>query len=644
MRSKLGSLAYTALLAGALLLSVVLLSHSTSVMAQEAPPKMEGVAYTSWWHGEYSSAGSDQTLAIIDDVGAEWISILATWYQDTLTSTTIYSHTDRTPTDADVIHAIETAHALGLNVLLKPHLDVMTEEWRGEIGEGGFTTEAEWDAWFTSYQAFINHYAQIAADYEVEMFCVGTELDKTAVEELRWRDVITGTGGITSIYDGDLVYAANHTYTNTVMFWDAVDYIGIDAYYAVAVTTTATLADFKVGWTEPLSFLAELAEEWDKDIVFTELGYRSVDGAGMIAWEYQGAPPMDMQEQADLYQAFFEEVFPQEWFAGIFWWNWTTNPMQGGPCDRDYAVLDKPAELILRQYFNGNPKEGAGNLTPRPNEIGAWDIYTDQLRPWAWTSTWNNSTVVFTDTDEVYAGQYAIRSFLTGPSWGALQIGPGTSDSSPYYWLEFYINQQNPDHAIQVIFDGGNTLDYCRYTVAEEDGWRQVRIPLDKAGISDTISWFAYQTKGNDTTLWLDNIRLLGVFSVELSDGYAQEAKQGASVTYTHVLQNFHSTTDTLSVEAMSSRDWPLHLVVGGESGTTYMGPIRLGSWETTTVQVVLTVPPTETVGITDTTTIVATSLSQPEHTDSLEDITTVLSGTRYIYLPLIMRSYPAGR
>lgn len=61
--------------------------------------------------------------------------------QQTISSTTIYTTTD-TPTDADVIHAIDQAHRLRLKVMLKPHLDPIDDPgaWCGMIGQG-FTPE-----------------------------------------------------------------------------------------------------------------------------------------------------------------------------------------------------------------------------------------------------------------------------------------------------------------------------------------------------------------------------------------------------------------------------------------------------------------------------------------------------------------------
>lgn len=621
--------------------------------AQEPEPKQEGIAYVSWWFDQYASAGSDQSLEKLADTGAEWISVLATWYQDVVTSTDIYSHAEKTPTDAGVIHAIQTAHDLGLKVMLKPHLDLFADSthWRGQIGEE-FTTEAEWDAWFESYQAFINHYAQIAADYDVEQFCIGTELDGTAVEELRWRELITGTNGIESIYDGPLVYAANHTYNNVVMFWDALDYIGIDAYYSLATTTTATVDDFKLGWTNPISFLADLAEEWDKDIIFTEIGYRSIDGAGMAPWAYGDNPPLDLQEQADLYQAFFETVYQEPWFAGVFLWSWDTNPMQGGPCDRDYTPLDKPAEIILREYFGGEPKAGADAVIPRPDEAMKRDIYTDtalaHAPDWSWgwwDGTWHNSVIVYTATDEVYAGASSIRADLTGPNWGAVQFGGwGTPlPVSDYYWLEFYIKQQNLEHGLQLVFsNGGNVLDYCRYTVEQDNGWSHVRIPFSEANWFDidlTSANFAIQTKGNDTTFWLDNMRVLGIIPpVELSPGGAQEALPGDVVTYTHVLTNNAASDNIIKLEAASSRDWALD-IRSKLDGSTVNLPVKLAPDQTLDIEIVLTIPANEEYGVVDTTVITATSMSNASFFDTATNVTTI-PPRFFIYLPLVMRNF----
>jgi hypothetical protein len=34
---------------------------------------------------------------------------------------------------------------------------------------------------------------------------------------------------------------------------------------------------------------------------------------------------------------------------GLYWWEW--NPYPGGPADFGYTPRDKPAELLLREWF-----------------------------------------------------------------------------------------------------------------------------------------------------------------------------------------------------------------------------------------------------------------------------------------------------
>lgn len=47
-------------------------------------------------------------------------SVVVYWVQDNITSTQIYYPSPRGPTVADITHAVNYAHSLGLKVALKP--------------------------------------------------------------------------------------------------------------------------------------------------------------------------------------------------------------------------------------------------------------------------------------------------------------------------------------------------------------------------------------------------------------------------------------------------------------------------------------------------------------------------------------------
>ncbi|MBI5671593.1 MAG: hypothetical protein HZC41_26675 [Chloroflexi bacterium] len=316
---------------------------------------MKGITYESWWNGEFASANSDRTLGeIVLPSGANWLAVVVKCFQETRTSTNIQCQTDRaTASDDELRHVIRRAHSLGLKVMFKPHLDLLnlqnSSDGRFRIGFG--VDESAWAAWFASYTRFITHYAALAQETDVDYFVVGTELWGTVHRADNWRAVIRA---VRAVYDGPLTYAAL-TYFEPlqISWWDALDAIGIDAYFTVTLTKNPTWAQMKLGWKPTVAYLGWLAGRWNKPIIITEAGYMSVDGTNILPgdWSLQGE--LDMQEQADAYQALIESFQGQSWWQGIFWWSLSTDPEQGGPNDRGYSFHNKPAEVVLRRFFGG---------------------------------------------------------------------------------------------------------------------------------------------------------------------------------------------------------------------------------------------------------------------------------------------------
>jgi ligand-binding sensor domain-containing protein len=326
----------------------------------------KGLNYTAWARGQLSTAESDRALANLADTGANWVSIVIFGYQETYTSTAVTRDPSRTASDADVIRAVDSAHELGVQVMLKPHVDLRhdPDHWRGNIGES-FTDEAQWQEWFESYRTFITHYATLAQENGVEQFCVGTELVGTSHREAEWREIVAD---VRERYERPVTYAGNHgTEDVDIAWWDAVDLIGVDAYYVLTDKTDPTVEELKAAWVERGYFdtLAGLAQKHGKQILITEIGYRSADGTIRVPWDWNELP-LDLQEQADGYQAALEVFWGQPWLAGIYWWNWDVNPQKGGVEDTDYTPYGKPAEEVIRTYYGGAPQ-----ISIRPTSLSA---------------------------------------------------------------------------------------------------------------------------------------------------------------------------------------------------------------------------------------------------------------------------------
>jgi len=243
---------------------------------------------------------------------------------------------------------------MGLKVMLKPHLELAEDTTKRRYQIGRDFREDDWRIWFASYEGFIKHYALFAEKKGVEQLCVGTELSATEARATEWRHIINE---VRNHYSGSLTYSANFDRAGNITWWDALDYIGVNAYYPLTDLDSPCLAELKKAWRPYVAGLRRLAVEWQKPVLFTEIGYRSADGANKRPWAWTEKRPVDLGEQADAYRATFESVFEKSWLAGIYWWVWEVDAGQGGPGDDFYTPCGKPAEDILRFWYKAPSDE-----------------------------------------------------------------------------------------------------------------------------------------------------------------------------------------------------------------------------------------------------------------------------------------------
>lgn len=502
-------------------LSMLGLVVPADVSQAAGPAFQKGMSYAAWWSGAYRAPGADLSLQTLQSTGANWIALIVTGHQDGIASTTIDRTHVSTPTDADLIHAINQAHSLGLKVMLKPHIDLFNEvpggHWRGDIGQA-FTTATQWAAWFSAYQGFINHYAALAQAHGVEQFCIGTELLGTTHRVKEWRAV---AAGVRAIYTGPIVYAALKDGEEvSITWWDAVDYIGVDGYYRLNtnVGIHPTVEQLEAAWATPKQILAGLAARYNRPILLTEIGYRSYHGCTIQPWDSWVVSDVDMEEQANAYEAAFRQLYHQPWLHGIFWWTWLPNRFESGPCDTGFTPYLKPAENVLRSWYGGQPAVTGEAVLP--NHDNQLYIYRDELAAGWQNWSWGASPLQLAATSPVQEGSHAIAARLG--AWGALSLSHPPLDHRDYYWLEFYIrsNASDPRVMVYVNTEDGNEqahvpVNYCGHIQSGKiatDVWKVVRIPLrDLNRSGQRITRLTLQNAGDkDATLYVDSVRLVG--------------------------------------------------------------------------------------------------------------------------------------
>jgi hypothetical protein len=323
-------------------------------MEQDATPAQKGICFTAWQKDRLMSPYSDRALEKASAAGVDHIQIVTTYYQKTHASGRIES-TERTPSVESVVHAIEKARELGLRVMLKPHVDIISDHGgsltRSDIGA---YTEEQGRKWFSSYRHYILKYARLAQENNIDIYCIGTELSYAAGNTAFWKDLIKE---VRRIYKGKLTYAANWDNYDNIGFWEDLDYAGIDAYFPLSHSVSPSLEELEQGWSKWKKKLERFHERISRPILFTELGYPSAPHAAATPWLNGNSGSADPGMQAKCYRAFFRTMWSTPWLEGVYWWRWNPSVYSGGPNNRQFTPQNKPAQGIMESHFRGGRKD-----------------------------------------------------------------------------------------------------------------------------------------------------------------------------------------------------------------------------------------------------------------------------------------------
>ena len=278
--------------------------------------------------------------------------------------------------------------------------------------------------WFDNYTAFASHFAQLSQQNHLPYFIIGDQLTNVTVDTNRttakadsggidrgvpgesfpncsgrrdcgWRHVThalrsptyasfighqSQTGGG---YTGKLIYAASwggapsgatDTEYDHITWWDAVDYIGVDAFYPLTQNADVSVNDLMNAWHgkgldlqgqgDIFGNLTKLASKFNKPVLFTGAGYQSAAGAnGNPLGTCNEANCIDQTEQLNDMQALLQVFSAAPYWQGVMWYgeqpvtprskqsHFQTSSYWGG----DTLKTSKLAGQWLAQYYTDNP-------------------------------------------------------------------------------------------------------------------------------------------------------------------------------------------------------------------------------------------------------------------------------------------------
>ncbi len=243
----------------------------------------------------FDTPANRQSLLNLQRTGISWVVFIINGFQDTINSTRIYSG-PTTPSVYELTRATDYARRLNLQVVYKFHIDNIhdsAQHWRGQIGLH-WQTDWEWNDWFANYRQFIWPYLKTAERLRVPLICIGNELTNLESHEPYWRTLIKE---VRENYHGSLVYGANwDPGPDHLTWWDTLDFIGVSAYLPLSKEDHPTRESLIHSWRtdQRVKQINWLSAYYRKPVIFTEIGYRSVEGASHAPWEYHFSPPLDL--------------------------------------------------------------------------------------------------------------------------------------------------------------------------------------------------------------------------------------------------------------------------------------------------------------------------------------------------------------
>ncbi|GAB0490259.1 hypothetical protein MMPV_001491 [Pyropia vietnamensis] len=331
-----------------------------SARSRDDPPRFRGVSYTPWGSdvaGTSRSRASIQSMidANVNTVALNTFDFLADANDVSAITIDVSSDgpTNYSTSDEGLIEGMRYFRSRNMNVFFKPNLDLRSGEWRANIPAS--------PEFFAIYKEWIVGRAALAQAEGASIFSIGTEMNSAQTDEAAWRDVIEA---VRSVFRGTLVYSANHDAYKEVRFWDALDMIGIDAYFPLTSNDERepSRRAMEKKWAslgKDIASFRESAGLSDKQVMFAEAGYQSSTGATTASGHEAGSNQGNEQQevnvklQAEAYAALLGIMgsYRFKWWEGAFFWNWEVSPRANEAEFNSWTPQGKPALQVMAEYY-----------------------------------------------------------------------------------------------------------------------------------------------------------------------------------------------------------------------------------------------------------------------------------------------------
>ena len=283
-------------------------------------------------------------------LGVKAIALEIPYYMEDLNRTEIQFEDGAfgvTESRQSLIEIATLIRTMGISVIFKPI--ILTNN-----GQSIYAISAS-QSWLNSFEMFINYTAKLAQEMNASILFITGPIDALERNEPFMRRIIAN---IRLGYSGNITYTSSHTSFSLIRFWDALDFIAINAWMPFTTKYNPEIEVYIETWNGFYPQLLQAYNKWKRPIIFSELGLQSREGANIspknMTFSKDGSVKFSWVEQSRYYRAINQtKIWSAAWFKGTFFVGWDLaqgNLFVGE--DTSFSIRDKPAENDLKMLYN----------------------------------------------------------------------------------------------------------------------------------------------------------------------------------------------------------------------------------------------------------------------------------------------------
>ncbi|MEL6925610.1 MAG: hypothetical protein AAFO94_16315, partial [Bacteroidota bacterium] len=126
----------------------------------------------------------------------------------------------------------------------------------------------------------------------------------------------------------------------------------LNCYYPLSKSKRPSDRELRKAWKQVVAKIERVHGRYQRPIIFTEIGFRSVNHPWLNPHEDDQGRPFNEADQRRCYEIVFKGINDKPWCAGILWWKWPSYLAYRGAENTGFTPYNKSTEALIAEWFD----------------------------------------------------------------------------------------------------------------------------------------------------------------------------------------------------------------------------------------------------------------------------------------------------